>query len=75
MLVVIGTDCIYSCKSNNNAITTTTTPLRLVEILSSNYITLNKLSRDRQYNQIYFTRYDTFCCSCKGKLNGMKKVA
>jgi hypothetical protein len=34
LLVVIGTDCIDSCKSNYHTITTTTTPFSHIKIIS-----------------------------------------
>ena len=40
-LVVIGTDCIGSCRSNHHTITTTTTPTVFVNSMFT-YITLKK---------------------------------
>ena len=39
VLVVIGTDCICSCKSNYHTITTMTAPLMFIDIhIISNYM-------------------------------------
>jgi hypothetical protein len=38
MFMVIGTDCIVSCKSNNHTITAKTVPIKLVFVASPHRI-------------------------------------
>jgi hypothetical protein len=49
-LVVIGTDCIGSCKSNYHTITTTAAPWNLIQLLLSN----NQQKRVHLYSMFIF---------------------
>jgi hypothetical protein len=52
LLVVIGTNCIGSCKSNYHTITTTTTPF-----ISSNIPTINTGLKLDKLNNCMFLKY------------------
>ena len=60
-LVVIGTDCIASCKSNYHTITATTAPLPFISFIFSSDVLLKQKSKSLVLDLFSFSRNELWC--------------